>query len=86
MTDTPRTDAEARRITLDCDDSSVGIYVYQDSITVEGDIILADFARELERELSAVKLELQAWKSAASNGSGCDTPEGLAGFINCCNC
>jgi hypothetical protein len=30
--------------------------------------------------------ELKAWKSAADNGSGCDNPEGLAGFINCCNC
>lgn len=86
MNDTPRTDAEARRITLDCDDSCVEIYIHQDNKTVDGDIVLADFARELERELNAVKLELQAWKAAADDGCGCDTAEGLAAFINCCNC
>lgn len=52
MSDTPRTDAEARRMTIDCDDSCVEIYVKQDGETVDGDIIFADFARQLERELN----------------------------------
>ena len=56
MSDTPRT--EACRITLDCDDSCVEIYVKQDGETVDGDIIFADFARQLERELNAAKVEI----------------------------
>jgi len=47
------------------------------------DVALIDVAARRMRELED---ELKAWKSAADNGSGCDTPEGLAGFINCCNC
>jgi hypothetical protein len=58
MSDTPRTEAEACRITLDCDDSCVEIYVKQDGKTVDGDIIFADFARTLERELNAAKAEI----------------------------
>lgn len=38
------------------------------------------------RRIRNLEAELQAWKRAADNGAGCDTPEGLAGFINCCNC
>jgi len=57
MSDTPRTEAEACRITLDCDDSCVEIYVKQDGKTVDGDIIFANFARQLERELNAAKAE-----------------------------
>lgn len=86
MSDTPQTDAEARRMTIDCDDSCVEIYVQQDGKTVEGDIVLADFARQLEQQLNDAKRELQAWKMAAADDAcGCDTPEALAAFINCCN-
>lgn len=38
------------------------------------------------RRIRNLEAELQAWKRAADNGAGCDTPEGLAAFINCCNC
>ena len=59
MSDTPRTDAHAELITVDCDDSCLDIYIKQDGKIVDGDIVLADFARQLERELNAVKQELQ---------------------------
>ena len=42
--------------------------------------------REAVRRIRELEDELQAWKAAADNGCGCDTPEGLAAFINCCNC
>lgn len=42
--------------------------------------------QEAARRIRELEAELQAWKAAASNGCGCDTPEGLAAFINCCNC
>lgn len=39
------------------------------------------------RRIRNLEAELQAWKMAADNGAGCDTPEGLAAFIyDCCNC
>jgi hypothetical protein len=41
---------------------------------------------EAARRISNLTRELEAWKAAANNGSGCDTPESLAAFINCCNC
>ena len=40
---------------------------------------------EAARRIAKLTRELEAWKAAADNGSGCDTPEGLAAFINCCN-
>lgn len=55
---TPRTDEEAQRITIDCDDSCVGIYVRRDGEVVDDDVILAPFARQLETELNAAKAEL----------------------------
>lgn len=58
MTPTPRTDAEARRMTIDCDDSCVEIYVNQDGKPVEGDIVLADFARTLERDITELNERL----------------------------
>ena len=51
-TPTPRTDAEARLMSLDCDDSCVEIYIKRDGKTIEGDFVSADFARQLERELA----------------------------------
>ena len=33
------------------------------------------------RRIRNLEAELQAWKRAADNGAGCDTPEGLANFI-----
>jgi len=52
-TPTPETDSEVRLIIIDCDDSCVDIYVKRDSKIVYGDIVLADFARKLERERDA---------------------------------
>jgi|688.fasta_scaffold126817_1 hypothetical protein len=52
-TPTPKTDSEAELTLIDCDDSSVEIYVKRDSKIVHGDIVLADFARQLERERDA---------------------------------
>jgi len=52
-TPTPKTDSEAELTLIDCDDSSVEIYVKRDSKRVHGDIVLADFARQLECERDA---------------------------------
>jgi hypothetical protein len=52
-TPTPKTDSEAELTLIDCDDSCIDIYVKRDSKIVHGDIVLADFARQLERELNA---------------------------------
>jgi len=52
-TPTPKTDSEAELTLIDCDDSCIDIYVKRDSKIVYGDIVLADFARQLERELNA---------------------------------
>lgn len=41
---------------------------------------------EAARRIAKLTREIEAWKAAADNGCGCDTPEGLAAFINCCNC
>lgn len=46
----------------------------------------ADLMDEAARRIRNLEAELQAWKRAADNGAGCDTPEGLAAFITCCNC
>lgn len=51
-TPTPKTDSEAELTLIDCDDSCIDIYVKRDSKIVYGDIVLADFARKLERELN----------------------------------
>jgi hypothetical protein len=50
MTKTPKTDTEARLTTIDCDDSCVEIYIKRDGKNVEGDIVIADFARQLEEK------------------------------------
>ena len=47
---TPDTDDEASVMTLDCDDSCVEIYIKRNGEYVEGDFVLGDFARKLERE------------------------------------
>jgi hypothetical protein len=52
-TPTPETDSEVRLILIDCDDSCIDIYIKRDSKIVDGDIVLADFARKLERERDA---------------------------------
>jgi hypothetical protein len=56
-TPTPKTDSEAELTLIDCDDSCVDIYVKRDSKIVDGDIVLADFARQLERERDAALAE-----------------------------
>jgi len=57
-TPTPRTDAETTLMTLDCDDSCVEIYLKRDGKVVEGDFVLADFARKLERERDEARAQL----------------------------
>jgi hypothetical protein len=52
-TPTPKTDSEAKLTLIDCDDSCIDIYVKRDSKIVDGDIVLADFARQLECERDA---------------------------------
>ncbi len=43
---------------------------------------------EAARRIAKLTREIEAWKAAADDASGCDTPEGLASFINnwgnCC--
>jgi len=57
-TPTPKTDSEAELTLIDCDDSCIDIYVKRNSKIVDGDIVLADFARQLERELNEANKEL----------------------------
>ena len=49
------------------------------SISADQDEVLMEAAHRIRKLESQVK----AWEKAADNGSGCDTPEGLAAFINC---
>ncbi len=58
MSDTPRTDAEV--MYADCADSCLEVYVTRraDGKSHDGDIVSGDFARTLERELSAARAEL----------------------------
>jgi hypothetical protein len=42
-------------MSLDCDDSCVEIYIKRDGKTIEGDFVSADFARQLERELTEAR-------------------------------
>lgn len=39
------------------------------------------WAKEYFDNWQSVNKQLDKWKTAADNGSGCDTPEGLAAFI-----
>jgi hypothetical protein len=59
MTKTPKTDTEARLTTIDCDDSCVEIYIKRDGKNVEGDIVIADFARQLEEKNAELKTILE---------------------------
>jgi len=47
-----------------------------------------DIFMESARRIANLTKELEAWKAAVKygEGCGCDTPEGLAAFINDCNC
>ena len=47
---TPETDAEARLMVLDCDDSCLEVYIKRDGKSIYDDIVLSNFARKLERE------------------------------------
>jgi hypothetical protein len=58
MKPTPETDAETYLTTLDCDDSCVDIYLKRGDKAVEGDFVLADFARKLERERDEARSQL----------------------------
>lgn len=55
MSNTPETDEECRLMTLDCDDSCVEIYIKRGAKNVDGDFVLGDFARKLERERGLTK-------------------------------
>jgi len=44
----------------------------------------AEMMDEAARRIRKLEAQVRAWESAADNGSGCDTPEGLRNFINCC--
>lgn len=73
---TPRTDAEARLMSLDCDDSCVEIYIKRDGKTIEGDFVDADFARQLERETIALQSQLDdlTARSIHTCGDHCQRP------------
>jgi hypothetical protein len=43
----------------------------------------ADLMDEAARRIRKLESQVKAWQKAADNGCGCDTPEGLAAFINC---
>ena len=47
---TPETDARKELITMDCEDSVCGFYVYRDGAEYTGDLVDVEFARRLERE------------------------------------
>ena len=50
MSDTPRTDARLRDVLVTCDDSCVDVYTQYEG--EECEIVTADFARTLEREVT----------------------------------
>lgn len=64
---TPRTDEEVSHIRVDCDDSCCVVYFYRDGKEFDGDIVPADFARTLERELRA-EVERLIHDKGATNG------------------
>jgi hypothetical protein len=40
---------------------------------------------EAARRIRKLEAQVKEWEAAADYGSGCDTPEGLRHFINCCH-
>lgn len=58
-TPTPRTDAEASRMRVDCDDSCVDIYILRDDQEADWEIVLASFSRELESALIEIRTLLE---------------------------
>jgi len=43
--------------------------------------VLADRYSDMLEHARELEWELRNWKDAADNASGCDTPDGLRGFI-----
>jgi hypothetical protein len=60
MSGTPETDAEARLLSIDCDDSCATVYFERDGCVVYGDFVLGDFARKLERERNSARAKFVA--------------------------
>jgi len=58
-TTTPRTDARLGQIKIENEDSCCAIYVYIDGKEYYGDLVDADFARQLESELAEANARLE---------------------------
>lgn len=74
-TPTPRTDAEMAKIKIDCDDSCCAVYIEKDGDTV--DVVDAEFARGLEREVNRLNAELAGLQSPYSKWTQGDSPHPL---------
>ena len=51
---TPRTDLETQLTVISCEDSCIETYIYREGNLYSGDIVTADFARQLETELQTM--------------------------------
>ena len=51
-------------MTLDCDDSCVEIYIKRHGMVIEGDFVLGDFARTLERRAIAAEARVKEQEAA----------------------
>ena len=66
-TDTPRTDDRLCTISIENEDSCCAIYVKIDGKDSDCDLIDADFTRQLERELTQSKAEVERLKEEVKN-------------------
>jgi hypothetical protein len=57
---TPRTDAQICRVTIESEDSCSAIYVKKDGRDYSGDLVDADFTRQLELEITTLQSALES--------------------------
>ena len=68
-TDTPRTDDRLCTISIENEDSCCAIYVKIDGKDSDCDLIDADFTRQLERELTQSKAEVERLRHLLTEAS-----------------
>lgn len=69
---TPRTDLESQLTVISCEDSCIETYVYREGDLYSGDIVTADFARQLEAELQNMTALAERLAEAMKNS--CNFP------------
>ncbi len=71
-------------MSLDCDDSCVEIYIKRDGKAIDGDFVMAGFARQLERELINAKDELDSIINVIPSDAPClhyETGDHIADYV-----